>query len=115
LFYFSGKTNRSYLFPIAIILFSTFVLTQICAIIVTIFVLCRKRLRKKQIINKSKNVHNIELEKVYDKTNNEYDRNCEEMIDNEIYNYDIGSYDEINYNELNVETNKTVENTKIFE
>jgi hypothetical protein len=30
------------------------------------------------------------------------------MIENEIYNYDIGVYDELNF-----ETNKTVENTQI--
>ncbi len=90
-------------------------MTLICAIIVTIFILCRKRLRKKRIINKSKNVHNIELEKVYEEINNEYDRNYEEMVDNEIYNYNIGNYDDINYSQLNIETNKTVEKTQILE
>jgi hypothetical protein len=30
-------------------------------------------------------------------------------------NYDIGVYEEINYNELIVETNKTVESTEILE
>jgi hypothetical protein len=72
-------------------------------------------LRKKRIINKSKNVHNIELEKVYEEINNEYDRNYEEMVDNEIYNYNIGNYDDINYSQLNIETNKTVEKTQILE
>jgi hypothetical protein len=63
-------------------------------------------LRKKRISNKSKNVHNIELEKVCDETNDEYDPNYAEMIDNEIYNYDIEVYDELNFEE-----NKTAENT----
>ncbi len=66
----------------------------------------RKILRKKRISNNSKNIYSIGLDKVYDETNNEYDRNFEEMIENEIYNYDIGVYDELNF-----ETNKTVENT----
>jgi hypothetical protein len=71
-------------------------------------------LRKKRFINKSKNVHNIELEANYYEIINENDQNYEEVIDNEIYDHDIGVYVEINYDELDFEKNKTVENTEIL-
>ncbi len=78
----------------------------ICANIATIIVMRRKRSRKKRIkFCKSENHFNMEF--------NENDRNYLELIDNTLYNnYDIGVYEEINYNELDVEINQSVENTE---
>ncbi len=54
------------------------------------------------------------LNTTYD-INNEYERNYYLRMNYKLDNYDIGVYEEINYNELIVETNKTVESTEILE
>jgi hypothetical protein len=69
----------------------------------------RKKLRNNYMRSQT-NVNELDIEEKYGVIGNEYDR---------IYylrmNYDIGIYDEINNDELNVETNQTVECTEILE
>jgi hypothetical protein len=75
----------------------------------------RKTLRKNETINKSENVNNIESQDAYDDIDNQYDRNYYLRINHELDYYEIGVYDEINYDQLNVETNQTVEYLEILE
>ncbi len=95
MYYFSGKTNRSYLSIIFIILFSTLLLILIICIIIG-SIIVRKKLRKIGIMSKTENVLSIEL---CEENNNE---NYYEIIDNTLDDNII--YNEINYGELNVET-----------
>jgi len=61
----------------------------------------RKNSRKKRI-----NTKNLCINEIYEQTINENDRNYSEIIDS---NLDENVYYEINYDQLNVETNQTVE------
>ncbi len=109
MYYFSGQTNRSYLSLIIIILFSTLLLILIiCIIIGSIIVMRRKKLRKKQI-KCEPNVYDIASEEEYGDINNECDRNYCLRMNFNLDNYDIRVYEEINYNQLNVETNESME------
>jgi hypothetical protein len=93
------------------ILFSTLLLILIiCIIVGSIIVMLQKKLRKKQI-KYEPNVHDIVLEEEYDDINNDYYLRMNFNLDN----YDIGANDLINYNQLNVETNESVEYTQILE
>jgi hypothetical protein len=73
----------------------------------------RKKLRKKQI-KPEPNVNDIVSEEEYDDINNEYERNDYLRMNFNLDNYDIGVYEPINYSELNVETNESVEYTQIL-
>jgi hypothetical protein len=68
----------------------------------------RKKLRNNQI-KCEPNVYDIELEEIYDDTNYEYNQNHYLRMNYKLNNYDIGVYDEINFDELYVETNQTLE------
>jgi hypothetical protein len=68
----------------------------------------RKKLRKKQIKFRP-NVYEIVSEEEYNEINYERDPNHYLRMNFNLDNYDIGVYDEINYNQLNVETNESVE------
>jgi hypothetical protein len=73
----------------------------------------RKKLRKKQI-KPQPNVNDIVSEEEYDDINNEYERNDYLRMNFNLDNYDIGVYEPINYSELNVETNESVEYIQIL-
>jgi len=73
----------------------------------------RKKLRKKQI-KPQPNVNDIVSQEEYDDINNEYERNDYLRMNFNLDNYDIGVYEPINYSELNVETNESVEYTQIL-
>jgi hypothetical protein len=60
----------------------------------------RKNLRKKRI--NLYNTKNLSINETYEQTINGNDRNYYEIIDQNIY-------DEINYDQLNAQTNQTVE------
>jgi hypothetical protein len=61
----------------------------------------RKNLRKKRI-----NTKNLCINEIYEQTVNENDRNYYEILDS---NLDENVYNQINYDQLNDETNETVE------
>ncbi len=101
------------MFPIIIAIFSTLVLVLIiCVIIGTIIIMRRMKLRKNQI-KSVPNIYDFELEEVYDEVNNEYEPNHYLSMNLKLGNYDIAVYDQINQNELDVQTNETVECTQI--
>jgi hypothetical protein len=107
--YFSGETNNyysnnSHLFSIIITLLSILVFVPIiCTIIGTIFIMRRKNLRKKRF--NSFNTKNLCINEIYEQIVNENDRNYYEIIDS---NLDENIYDQINYDQLNAQTNQTV-------
>jgi hypothetical protein len=70
------------------------------------------KLRKNQI-KSVPNIYDFELEEVYDEVNNEYEPNHYLSMNLKLGNYDIAVYDQINQNELDVQTNETVECTQI--
>jgi ABC-type transport system involved in multi-copper enzyme maturation permease subunit len=84
----------------------------ICIIIGSIIV--RKKLRKKQIKSEP-NVNDIVSKEEYDDIYNEYDQNYYLRMNFNLDNYDIGVYHQINYDQLNVETNESVEYTQILQ
>jgi hypothetical protein len=94
-------------FTIIIILISTLVLVLIIfAIIGTIFIIHRKKFSKKRI--DSCYTKNLCINELYEETNQ--NRNYSEIIDS---NLDENIYSEINYDELNAETNQTDEQTGV--
>jgi len=106
------QSNRSYLFPIIITLFSTFILTlTIVGIIGAIFIKRQNRLRKNQMASDLRN------DKIY--KFDEYDNTCieddYESIKDELENCNFREYDKINYDELNEEENRIVKYTEILE
>jgi hypothetical protein len=113
-FKFSGEisndhSNRSNLFVIIITLL-TFILVMMICFIIAIIVMNRKKLRKNQIRSQT-NVNELESEREYDDTGIEDDLNYYLRM-----NYNLNNvYEEINYDQLNVEKDETVEYTEIFE
>jgi hypothetical protein len=67
----------------------------------------RKNLRKKRI-----NTENLCINEIYEQTNNENNRNYYEKIDR---NLDENVYNQINYDQLEAETNETVEYAVVCE
>jgi hypothetical protein len=69
-----------------------------------IFIIRRKNSRINRI--NSCNTKNLCINEIYEETNNENDRNYYEIIER---NLDENVYNQINYDQLNPETNETVE------
>jgi hypothetical protein len=67
----------------------------------------RKNLRKKRI-----NTKNLCINEIYEETNDENNRNHYEIIES---NLDENVYNEINYDQLNAETNESVEYAAVCE
>ena len=68
----------------------------------------RKKIRIKQI-KCEPNIYEITSEEEYDDINNECDANHYLSMNFNLDYCDIGVYDQINCNQLNVETNESVE------
>jgi hypothetical protein len=103
--------NKSHLFSIIIIFLSIVVFVLIiCIIIGTIFIMRRKNLRKRRF--NSCNTKNLCINEIYEETTNEYDRNYCEIIESYL---DENVYNQINYDQLNAETNETDEYAAVCE
>jgi hypothetical protein len=63
-------------------------------------------MRRKNLRKKRTNTKNPCINEIYEQTVNENDRNYYEILDS---NLDENVYNEINYDQLNDETNQTVE------
>jgi hypothetical protein len=114
-----NQSNESYSLLVIIAFFSTLFLTLIiCAIVGAIIISCHKNSRLKQELETQKSLNNFgfveELER-YDDTRDEYDLNVYEFIDSDLDESDYREYEKVNYDELNVGGNQTVEYTQIFE
>ncbi len=69
--------------------------------------------RKNSRINRINlcNNKNLCINEIYEQTINEYDLNYDEIIDS---NLDENVYNQINYDQLNAETNETVEYAAVW-
>jgi hypothetical protein len=99
-----SHSNKSHLFSIDILLSIVVFVLIICIIIGTIFIMRRKNLRKKRF--NSCNTKNLYINDIYEETNFENNQNYDEIIDSNLVE-DV--YNQIYFDQLNTETNETVE------